>query len=123
MLIVSETFAREMFPGQRAVGKRIGFYSARPGGTPPPTREIVGVVRDVRQDGVSRRPIAQMYSPYAQIGVGLHQLLRARRRRPVRASPASVQRAVSSVDPMRPVRDVKSTTEIVRSSTGTRSGR
>jgi hypothetical protein len=28
VLIVSDTFAREVFPGESAIGKRIGFYSA-----------------------------------------------------------------------------------------------
>lgn len=116
VLVVSEAFAREIFPDKSAVGQRIAFYSSRPGGTPPPTREIVGVVRDVRQDGVSRRPIAHMYSPYAQTAWGFVSFFA---RVEGDASPvlASLQRAVNSVDPERPVRDVKSTAEIVREST------
>jgi putative ABC transport system permease protein len=115
VLIVSDAFAREHFPGERAVGKVIGFYASRPGAAPPPAREIVGVVRDVRQDGVSTRPIAQMYSPYPQTPWGFTSFF-------VRASgdPSSLapllQRAVSAVDPMRPVRDVKTTAEIVQGS-------
>ena len=115
VLIVSETFAREQFPGERAVGKVIGFYASRPGAAPPPAREIVGVVRDVRQDGMSRRPIAQMYSPYPQAAWGFTSFFVR-----VTGDPAAVasllQRAVSAVDPMRPVRDVKTTTEIVQGS-------
>ncbi len=115
VLVVSQTFAREMFPGQSAIGKQIGFYAARPGATPPPTREIVGVVGDVRQDGVSRQPISHMYSPYAQTAWGFTSFFLR-----VGGDPAAVsgmlQRAVSRVDPMRPVRDVKSTADIVRES-------
>ena len=115
VLVVSETFAREQFPGQRAVGKMIGFYSARPGAQPPPAREIVGVVRDVRQDGVSRSPIAQMYTPYAQNAWGFTTFF-LRVDGDVTAVTPLLQRAVSGVDPMRPVRDVKTTSEIVRGS-------
>lgn len=114
-LIVSEAFAREVFPGRSAVGQRIGFYSARPGGTPPPSREIVGVVRDVRQDAVNRGPMAQMYSPYSQSAWSFTSFFL--RVDGDAATPAAVQAAVSSVDPMRPVRDVTSTAELVRAST------
>ena len=116
VMVVSETFAREVFPGENAIGKRIGFYSSRPGGTPPPTREIVGVVQDVRQDGVSRRPLPQMYAPYAQTAWGFTSFF-ARVDGDPSAITASFQRVVNTIDPMRPVRDVLSTSEIVRSST------
>ena len=115
VLIVSETFAREVFPGQSALGKEIGFYSARPGGMPPPSREIVGVVSDVRQDGISRQPIAQMYAPYAQSAWGFTSFFVRVDGDPALVA-ASVQRAVSSIDPMRPVRDVLTTRQIVQSS-------
>ena len=81
VMIVSETLARTMFPNQRAIGQRLRFFSSRPGGMPPPDREIVGVVRDVRQDGIAQTPIMQMYAPYPQNAVELPELLRARRRR------------------------------------------
>jgi putative ABC transport system permease protein len=116
VLIVSETFARDVFPGERAVGKRIGYFSSRPGGVPPPPREIVGVVSDVRQDGVSRRPMSQMYAPYAQSAWGFASFFVRVDGNPDLVAP-SLQRVVSSVDPMRPVRDVKPTGDIVRAST------
>jgi putative ABC transport system permease protein len=115
VLIVSEAFARDVFPGESAIGKRIAFYSSRPGATPPPTREVVGVVRDVRQDGVSRRPIPQMYAPYAQSSWGFTSFF-VRVNGDAAAVAGSLQRAVSRVDPMRPIRDVLSTTDIVRQS-------
>lgn len=115
VLIVSETFARDVFPGQSAIGKQIGFYSARPGGMPPPTREIVGVVRDVRQDGISRQPVAQMYAPYAQSAWGFTSFFVRVDGDPSLVA-ASVQRAVGGIDPMRPVRDVLTTRQIVQSS-------
>ena len=116
VLIVSEAFAREVFAGEHAVGKHIGFYPSRPGATPPPAREIVGVVQDVRQHGVRERPNAQMYTPYAQSPWGFTSFFVQVDGDPG-AIAASLQRVVSSVDPMRPVRDVLTTDEIVRSST------
>jgi putative ABC transport system permease protein len=114
--IVSEAFAREVFPGESAVGKKIGFYASRPGATPPPPREIVGVVGDVRQDGMRTTPIPQMYPPYAQ-ATWIFTSFFVR----VDGDPGAVvpllQRAVSRVDPGRPVRDVKTTSEVIRGST------
>ena len=115
VLVVSETFARDVFPGESAIGKRIGFYSARPGATPPPAREIVGVVHDVRQDGVSQKPIPQMYAPYAQSTWGFTSFFVRVDGDPLLVA-GSVQRAVSSVDPLRPVRDVQTTGQIVQKS-------
>ena len=70
---------------------------------PPQSREIVGVVGDVRQDGVSRRPMAQMYAPYAQSTCGFASFfVRLDDSGSVAAS--SLHHVVSSVDPLLPVR-------------------
>jgi predicted permease len=116
VMIVSEAFASQYFPGERAVGQQIRFYSSRPGGTPPPTREIVGVVRDVRQDGVNTRPMPQMYAPYAQNTWAFLTFFVQTAGDPS-ALAASVQRVVTAVDPERPARDVLTTQAIVRGST------
>jgi putative ABC transport system permease protein len=116
VMMVSETFARTNFPGESAIGRQIRFFSSRPGGTPPPTREIVGVVRDVRQDAVGQAPIPQMYSPYAQNTWSFVSFFALVNGDPG-ALTASVQRVVSAVDPERPARDVLTTEAIVRGST------
>jgi putative ABC transport system permease protein len=116
VMMVSETFANTNFPGESAIGRQIRFFTNRPGGTPPPAREIVGVVRDVRQDGVRQAPIPQMYSPYAQntwIFASFFVLVDG----DSNALAASVQRVVTAVDPERPARDVLTTQAIVRAST------
>jgi putative ABC transport system permease protein len=117
VMIISESMAQTHFPGERAVGQQIRFYSSRPGGTPPPAREIVGVVRDVRQDGVRTAPLPQMYSPYAQTTWGFVSFF-VLTVGDAAALSASVQRVVSSVDPERPARDVQTTSAIVSNSTG-----
>jgi putative ABC transport system permease protein len=116
VMVVSTEFARRTFPGERAVGKRIRFFSGRPGGTPPPAREIVGVVNDVRQDGVAQQPIWQMYSPYAQTSWGFLSFFVLADGQAAALGPV-VERVVSKIDPMRPARDVLTTDAIVRAST------
>jgi predicted permease len=66
--IVNETFAREFFPGENPIGKRI-----TPGGsvTPgePPVREIVGVVSDSHLISLSAKPKPQICVPHQQFAV------------------------------------------------------
>lgn len=82
VVVVNETMARTIWPGQSAVGKciRIGFdpdfdpYTAS--GPPMPSaavacREIVGVARDVRQRSVvpegNEAGLMQYYVPFSQV--------------------------------------------------------
>jgi putative ABC transport system permease protein len=74
------------------------------------------VVADVRQDGINRRPMPQMYAPYAQAAWGFSSFF-VRVHGDSAAVAAALPRVVSGIDPMRPVRDIQSTGEIVRSST------
>lgn len=116
VMIVSEEFARTAFLNEQPLGRTIRFYSSRPGGTPPPAREIIGIVRDVRQDGMRTKPIPQMYSPYSQNAWSFASFFVLTDGDPLALSP-SVQRVVAEVDPQRPARDILSTGTIVRGST------
>jgi putative ABC transport system permease protein len=67
VVIVTEKFAREYFPNDEAVGKRI-----RPGistfdDETTPWREIVGVVGDVRNRSLSTDPPVAYYVPQTQV--------------------------------------------------------
>lgn len=116
VMIISEAFAKTQFPNEDPIGQQIRFFSSRPGGTPPPAREIVGIVEDVRQDGMRDRPMPQMYAPYAQNSWGFLSFFVLVDGDPSTVA-ASVQRVVTSIDPERPARDVLTTQAIVRGST------
>ena len=60
--IINETMARQYWPGEDAVGKRI-----RVGRPDSEWRVIVGVAGDVRQMGVDAPVKAEMYLPYPQM--------------------------------------------------------
>ncbi|MCM3871001.1 MAG: ABC transporter permease, partial [Pyrinomonadaceae bacterium] len=65
VMIVNDSFARRFFPGEEVIGKRI-----IPGeGGQPVTREIVGVVGDVRHEGLDVEPTPEYYIPYEQASV------------------------------------------------------
>src|SRR5262249_7727930 len=59
--VISQTFAKRHFPGEDPVGRRLVF-----GFKEPVSREIVGVVADVRRDGLAVVSRPEMYVPFVQ---------------------------------------------------------
>ncbi|HEU4473278.1 MAG TPA: ABC transporter permease, partial [Gemmatimonadales bacterium] len=65
VMVINETLAREAFPGEDAVGKRIACCEPGPDGSPN-WKEVVGVVRDVRAQGLDEAPVPEFYLPMVQ---------------------------------------------------------
>ncbi|MFL6538784.1 MAG: ABC transporter permease, partial [Chthoniobacterales bacterium] len=63
--IINETLARQFFPNEDALGKRINIPNVA-SGSPKVWREIVGIVADVKQFGVDKETTNQSYEPFAQ---------------------------------------------------------
>jgi predicted permease len=61
--IVNETMQHRFWPGEEAVGKRFKIGSAQ---SSNPWLTVVGVVGDMRRQGLERQPIAQVFRPYDQ---------------------------------------------------------
>src|SRR5262249_17035348 len=61
VIIVSETFARRMFQNEDPLGKRIRSWRDE-----NKLREIVGVVRDVKYEGLDEDPSSLVYIPHRQ---------------------------------------------------------
>jgi putative ABC transport system permease protein len=59
--IVSASLAQQYFPGESPIGKRINVVTG-----PESFREIVGVVADVKQKGLTREITPHVYEPFAQ---------------------------------------------------------
>jgi predicted permease len=62
--LINETMARELWPGQDPLGRRIRFPGRE--GEAPPWRSIVGVVADVKQYGLDKQSSMQFYLPEDQ---------------------------------------------------------
>jgi putative ABC transport system permease protein len=66
--IVNETLARTMWPGENPIGKRFACCEPGPKGRMDPVwHEVVGVVADVRAQGLDRQPQPAFYIPVAQM--------------------------------------------------------
>ena len=67
VIIVSETFVRQNFPGEDVLGKRIKPGISTFEDEETPWREIVGVVGDVKNRALNMEPRPVYYVPQAQI--------------------------------------------------------
>jgi predicted permease len=70
--IVNEAMARRVWPGGDPVGRRFKFG---PRDSDRPWFAVVGVVADMRRQGLETEPIPQMFEPLAQNPSGLETLL------------------------------------------------
>jgi putative ABC transport system permease protein len=98
VVIVDETLARNAWPGQDAIGRRIRF--AWDDG-PDRWRTIVGVVAAVRDDRLDRAAEPHLYVPFRQEPMRRMSLVARTGIEPDRAAPA-IQEALRSVDPSVP---------------------
>ncbi len=102
--IISETLARCYFPNQDPIGRKMRF------GFPPNgnvSREIVGVVGDVRDVALSQKPGAMMYVPFAQAPLYGGEVV-VRSSLSTSSVAAAIRQAVHSIDNGLPVTDVES---------------
>jgi putative ABC transport system permease protein len=68
VVLVNETLARQMWPGQNPIGKRFACCEMGPKGRMDPIwHEIVGVVGDVRAWGIDQQVRPEFYIPIAQM--------------------------------------------------------
>ena len=65
VVLVSETMARKLWPGDDPIGKRVRFHNSNPA-EQRPWRTVVGVVRDVKQYGLDTAGTMAMYETLAQ---------------------------------------------------------
>ncbi|MDQ3009354.1 MAG: ABC transporter permease [Acidobacteriota bacterium] len=101
-VVINETLARRMWPGEDPVGKRLkqGWPESD-----TPWREVVGVVNDVKLNGVERDTPMETYLPVMQ-EPGRSFGLVVRTNGNPRSSAAAVEQAIQAVDKDLPVSQV-----------------
>jgi putative ABC transport system permease protein len=98
--IINEAMARQLWPGGAAAGKR---FKRGPADSTSPWLTVVGVVGNIRRQGLENEPIAQMFEPLAQNPSGGGTLVvRTSANDPLQLAGA-IQAAVRSVEKQAPV--------------------
>jgi putative ABC transport system permease protein len=114
VVLVNSTFANRYWPNGEAVGKRIRRFSA-PGQPPLPWMQIIGVVGDIRHNGLAVPPSSEMYVPFTQ-GAS-RDLTLVMNTGPDPKGLASIVRAeINRVDKDQPVYNVKTMDEVISES-------
>jgi predicted permease len=105
VVLINETLARSLWPGQDPVGRRIQFET-------DVSAQVVGVVGDIHSSGLDVPPSPEFYistlqSPFPPFSLAIH----------TRVAPlsltAAVRRAIWSVDPNQPIADIADMEQIL----------
>jgi putative ABC transport system permease protein len=114
VVLISDTLKRAYFPNQEAVGKRLRLLD--------PTMEwrtIVGVVGDVRHDGLNGATGPDIYLPDAQTPFPvLDMSLVVRTTFAPEGVISGVRDAARAVDPNQPIYEIETMTQVVESTLG-----
>jgi putative ABC transport system permease protein len=109
--IVSESLVKLRFPSSQPIGQRIRLGPQQERG---PWFTIVGIVGDVRQDGLDREPDAAVYVPQA-VDPDHYTRLVARTAGDPMGFEKAVRAAISEIDPLQPVFHVQPMDDYVAS--------
>jgi putative ABC transport system permease protein len=108
--IINETMARQFFPNEDPIGKRINITNG-----PDTWRQIIGIVGDIKQYGVDKATSAQAYEPFAQVPFNSINVV-IRTKGPPAALLGALRPAVYAVDKDQPVGTIRPLEEIVADS-------
>jgi putative ABC transport system permease protein len=103
VVVINDSAAKKLFPGEQAVGKTIGVNG---------DRLVVGVVGDVYQTSLETDPVTEAYVPVAQSNVTFAELVIRTTGNPLEVVPA-VKSAVLAVLPEVPLRNVRTMEQIL----------
>ena len=121
VVLVNERLARTYWPGQDPIGKRLRMGSAR---TSRPWMAVVGVVRDVRHNGLTAPIKEKFYVPHAQFALSAGSAPRdmtlvVRTAGDPLSLSGPIRSVVRRLDPALPVADVRSMEAVVGASFAT----
>jgi putative ABC transport system permease protein len=105
VVIINQAMARQYFPGQDPLGKRVLIMMGDPREHPPGT-EIIGIVGDVRSADLVTPSRAMSYWPHPQLAYGSMTFIMRTSGDPLALAPA-VQHAIQSIDKDQPIADVR----------------
>ena len=114
VVIINETMARQYWPGENALGRRLKIGDPDEPGKQ--WKQIVGIVADVRQMGLDAPVKAEMYLPYPQITdwpFFVPRDLAIRTSGDTSSLVGSVRQIIREVDPDQPISNVATMAELL----------
>ena len=113
VVVISETMARRYWPNEDAVGKRIALGPIK---TPRDWFQVVGVVKDIRQYGLTIDPEPRMYFSHKQTDFFPPQDLLVRTDVDPASVASTVRNAVWAIDKDQPVSNIETMEEVLTDS-------
>ena len=116
VVIVDETTARTFWPDRDPIGRRLSIRGAAAN---PPWSTVVGVIADIKNDGLDQSGSPHIYSP-------IYQVLRSNLSVTVRTSLSAtsleplIRREIQAVDPDLPVFNIRTMNEVIDGSLASR---
>jgi len=115
VIIINETLAHAIWPNEDPIGKRVKQGLSDNNDSNHPWREVVGVVNDVKMDGMNRPASMQTYLPYSQMpNRSLALVVRAERNPAGLAS--AVEKAIVDIDKDLPVFSIRTMDQLLGNS-------
>jgi predicted permease len=112
VVIVNETFARRIWPGQDPIGRTLDVERFE-----GHLWQVVGVARDSKYFAVFEQPLPHLYFVMRQTSTFL-RVVHVRSSAPPELLGALVQREIAAIDPAVPVADVRTLTQVVEGGMG-----
>ena len=116
VLVINEAMARQYWPNEDPVGRRVAFNSRN---NQPVWREIVGVVKDVRHTALDTESKPQMYFPFTQLPLSFMTLVARTDGDPL-SFVAAVRGQVQAMDRDQPISNVHTMEELLAKSVSQR---
>jgi predicted permease len=104
VVVINETMARTLWPGQNPVGQMI---------TTDGGRRVMGVVSDVRHEALEKAGGSEMYLPMRQTGDYAAMQLIVRTALPPDSLAAGIRKALRPIDPRLPVNEFQTLQDLV----------
>jgi putative ABC transport system permease protein len=119
VMVISEAMARAFWSGKDPIGRRIRLLGGKPDA---PWCTVVGVVGDVRHDGLTAQVKQTWYMPLSQFDLsaslpGYDMTLVARTAKDPSELSRPLRDAIRGVDPQLPISDLRSLEAVVASAT------
>jgi len=106
VVLVNETMARRFWPNENPIGKRVKQGWPEWTTEQSPWREVVGVVGDVKMEGVIEKTPLHVYLPLSQSGTG-SVYLTVRTQVEPESLTTQIQGAIHAIDSQMPLYDVR----------------